>query len=620
MITITKVGSLVKIDGIEGHDNVYESISNFQGARMSADGTQLSLQIGEVNIGFKDLSNFTIGGTVPTNAATVQSALATVFPSAAPATALPTETVATYAAMTTFISSDPTTKRDFFITADETNLINGVAQPTRYSYNGTRANRLGYFSAYQDNIRMAYLGNSDQRKSLALAQKIYADTRAGEFIESWTNFTSWSSGTALQISGGKVYSVGQGGNSGINHAFALTSSETLRFVVNLNLVANLSSGGVIIGVSSDTAGGAFTNAATKVKGIYFQAAQISAYDMGAITVLTTGTASLSGLFTITVIVDLVNISVVAVSSDGTKEYRCKFPRSVFSVNNIAIFNSDSRQLTGHNIGMVAAVKGVTTISPRTGIEDQTRISHWTTVTANSQTCGIKVECPSSYDPRIAYPLAICFHGNGSDENHFFDNANGKVVADALLAAGYIVLTAAYTPNSSTWGAQPGLDVYYQAYKFARDNYSIGPVVLYANSMGGIESLLTLAEKRIPGVVAWVGTSPTCNLAACYTEGAGQFTGVINTAYSISGGNYATQTVGHDPMLKSGDAFRGVPMLFLAATDDTAVLKSSNTDLFSALVTPFAQTVTVVSTTGGHSFSFSPYTSQIVAFFNTYIAG
>jgi lysophospholipase L1-like esterase len=121
MITITKVGSLVKIDGIEGHDNVYESISNFQGARMSADGTQLALQIGEVNIDYKPLANFTIGGTVPTNAATVQTALATVFPSAAPATALPTEYPATYAAMQTSITADPTTKRDFFVTADETN-------------------------------------------------------------------------------------------------------------------------------------------------------------------------------------------------------------------------------------------------------------------------------------------------------------------------------------------------------------------------------------------------------------------------------------------------------------------------------------------------------------------
>jgi hypothetical protein len=135
MITITKVGSLVKIDGIEGHDNVYESISNFQGARMSTDGTQLSLQIGEVNIGFKDLSQFTIGGTVPTNAATVQTALQAVFPSAAPATALPTETVATYSAMQTSITSDPTTKRDFFVSADETN--GGAA--IKYSYNGSKA-------------------------------------------------------------------------------------------------------------------------------------------------------------------------------------------------------------------------------------------------------------------------------------------------------------------------------------------------------------------------------------------------------------------------------------------------------------------------------------------------
>jgi lysophospholipase L1-like esterase len=138
MITITKVGSLVKIDGIDGHDNVYESISNFQGARMSTDGTQLSLQIGEVNIGFKDLSQFTIGGTVPTNAATVQTALQAVFPSAAPATALPTETVATYSAMQTSITADPLTKRDFFVSADEKN----GSESSIYKYDGTSANRL----------------------------------------------------------------------------------------------------------------------------------------------------------------------------------------------------------------------------------------------------------------------------------------------------------------------------------------------------------------------------------------------------------------------------------------------------------------------------------------------
>jgi lysophospholipase L1-like esterase len=52
----------------------------------------------------------------------------------APTSALPTEYPATYAAMQASITSDPTTKRDFFVSADETN--GGVK--TQYTYNGTK--------------------------------------------------------------------------------------------------------------------------------------------------------------------------------------------------------------------------------------------------------------------------------------------------------------------------------------------------------------------------------------------------------------------------------------------------------------------------------------------------
>jgi hypothetical protein len=140
MITITKVGSLVKIDGFDGKDNIYESITDFKGSRMSPDKTQLSFEIAEIKIPLTPLGSFTINGVVPTDEATVKTALATVFPSAAPATALPTETVATYSAMQTSITADPSTKRDFFVSADETN--GGVY--TEYSYNGTEARELPY--------------------------------------------------------------------------------------------------------------------------------------------------------------------------------------------------------------------------------------------------------------------------------------------------------------------------------------------------------------------------------------------------------------------------------------------------------------------------------------------
>jgi lysophospholipase L1-like esterase len=56
----------------------------------------------------------------------------------APTSALPVEYPATYAAMQTSITADPTAKRDFFVSGDETN--GGVA--TRYSYNGTVNSKL----------------------------------------------------------------------------------------------------------------------------------------------------------------------------------------------------------------------------------------------------------------------------------------------------------------------------------------------------------------------------------------------------------------------------------------------------------------------------------------------
>jgi hypothetical protein len=58
---------------------------------------------------------------------------ATDWQPSAPSTALPTATVSTYAAMQASITADPNTKRDFFISADETN----GGEFTRYYYNGT---------------------------------------------------------------------------------------------------------------------------------------------------------------------------------------------------------------------------------------------------------------------------------------------------------------------------------------------------------------------------------------------------------------------------------------------------------------------------------------------------
>jgi hypothetical protein len=216
MITITKVGSLVKIDGIEGKDNVYESISNFQGARISDDGTQLKLQIGEVSIDYKPFANFTIGGVVPTNAATVQSALATVFPSAAPGTALPTETVATYSAMTASIASDSTTKRDFFVSADETNEANRGGF-SKYYYNGTTATRLATKSDI-DRITVPGLPNSSPLNNVWAGSQYELNQ-----IKSYLGTTLFWPGTVRYVS-----------NSGNDSHDGLTPQTAWKTVAKVN--------------------------------------------------------------------------------------------------------------------------------------------------------------------------------------------------------------------------------------------------------------------------------------------------------------------------------------------------------------------------------------------------
>lgn len=435
------------------------------------------------------------------------------------------------------------------------------------------------------------------------------------FGESWTSLDSWSSGTFSQISSGRLYSNGSGGSAGANHSFA-TRGGKFRAVFNLQTVSGLTSGGLVIGVSKSAPGSAAPAGASAARGMYFRA-DVAVMDDGTVTSIS-GSSVPAGTVNWLVVVasDGAFLTITARTVDGTSEYRTKWAvdNVNFPVNNIYVFNSDSRQINGHSIGAIGARSGYVTYTPRAGIEDIAATATWTSANGKA----IRVVLPASYDSRKPSPLAIMFHGNGSDETHWQTNANGKVVADALTAAGYIVLSAANTANTSTWGAQAGLDAYYEAYGWAVSNLNFGPIVLYANSMGGIESLLTLADSRLPTVYAWCGTSPAADLAKNYANAT--LTSTINTAYGIDGSHlYAAQTAGHDPMLMAGNAFRGVPMLFLAASDDVTVPKADNTDPMAAKVTPYAASVQVIPTTGGHSFDFSPYTGTIVDFFNAAIA-
>lgn len=466
--------------------------------------------------------------------------------------------------------------------------------------------------AWRDAQRMLDLGRANRDRSSALAAAAYTDTRASQFVETWANLSAWASGAApVQVSTGRLYGSTGGATAGINHALNLLPGQSCRIATT---VFSNSSANVLIGIGSDTAGGTFTSGGTAMKGLAFHAVAsgVRQIDNGTESALSNTTALVTGLYTVTIWIDANWYTIVAVSPDGTQEYRTRWARGSITPNNLSIYNGDAAALSGKYIGPISIVYGPpATASPRsvtTGttvnpIEGNTRSVIWA---QNPNASGwIRVALPKTYDSRVPVPWALMWHGSGSDETHWADNANGKVVANALLAAGIAVI--GFSSSTTTpWGAQVELDAGYGAYTWARDNFNLGPGVFYANSMGSISALLALANRRVPGVMAYVGTSPTFDLANNYANAS--FTAAIDTAYGISGGNYAAQTAGHDPALMAGSVFRGVPLLVLAASDDVTVNPTANAAALVTKLGPYApEALAKVDNTGGHSFDLTPFT-------------
>lgn len=468
--------------------------------------------------------------------------------------------------------------------------------------------------------QMNFKAFQDSLLSVTNSKAGYDDTNSSIFTESWANLTAWSPTAAngTQVSAGNLYGGSvPGAGSGMNHSFALAAGDNMRAVFPVTILGGAGTGGIIIGVSSASAGTAPASGAGDAFGIYLYSSAASIQQMsGGVATATIENPTLSaGNYICTVTVDPIYISVSATKTDGTVEAAVRRLRSGFSINNVFVFNSDSRGLTGSYVGAGAVRKGLQTITPRTFGEGQAKTIQWT---GDGSTYSARIFLPPGYDSRIPSPLVICWHGNGTDETSWSTNGNYSSIQKALVAAGYIVLSVCGTGQAYSWGNTAATAAYYKAYQFVRNNYAIGAVVWFANSMGGIESLNALSENLIP-CAAWAATSPTFNLLTNYQNS--MFTSVISTSYGIAsdGSNYGSTTNGRDPNIMHPSAFRGVPMWLACAVDDTAVPKLQNGDLLENSVSDTAIEINKIAVaSGGHSFSISPYTSQIVNFFNKYI--
>lgn len=219
-----------------------------------------------------------------------------------------------------------------------------------------------------------------------------------------------------------------------------------------------------------------------------------------------------------------------------------------------------------------------------------------------------------YSAGTATPLLMYHSGMSEDEGGLLDDVLKAGVVEALLDAGYICCGVDADDN---WGNQAGCDYYTDLYYSADLYYNISYTLFLSQSMGGLTGLLSLSQNKIPGVIAWAGIYPACNLTAI--NAAGTFTSSIATAYDCDSGSFAYKTYGHDPCLKWGKAFRGVPMRFYASAGDTSINKSSNADYFQALISTSCSESVIQVCTGNHGDPSHFQPTDLVAFYERALA-
>lgn len=448
--------------------------------------------------------------------------------------------------------------------------------------------------AHLNRSRLATKAAYDAARSNGYAQA--AAAKVTRFVEQWSNLSQWALvAGSVQVSGGKLYGVAGGG--GANHAFRVAPGATARVVFKVNIVAG-GGGGVMIGFNREAVGAAPTAGGPRTRGIFIQHAADGAIQVLPCDDFTFGSAVLTGIsastLLVTFTVDENYQSVSVTSATGAKMWAGHWLRNDATrpINNLTILMNDSRGLAGSSIEPITEATiggvGMAFVSGDIITPQDSATMHY----GSDNNDNFLIMCPPGYDSRRPTPAVLMFHGAGANVHGWYTAANEKAVALAYLDAGFIVI-AGCDASTSTWGNDQGKAAYLHAYQYARDHYNISSWCIYAVSMGGIESLNILSDDKIPGIAAWVGTVPAFDLAALH---AGLYTASIDAAY---GGDYATNSVGHDPALMDPWQFRGIPMLVLRATDDTFVTPAANS---TALIAAVAETndVTVLNVTGGHN--------------------
>jgi hypothetical protein len=454
---------------------------------------------------------------------------------------------------------------------------------------------------------------SNSLSSVAASRIAYED--GASVVSRWADLAGWQA-TDLQVSGGKAYRITTAPTfpSAVAPLPAGTGAARIRATITLPSIGT-GAGLSMIGFWTGAVDVPPSASPTALWGIGIKETGVPFYWAGSANAATNlGAALAPGDYYVTAVQAEGKLSLVLNNADGSIERRIWFTAK--AVTGVGLYTSDTRVLSGIGIGAVSARVGTVSAAAgqRAAIEGLSPSPQWYQSATNAQ--NMRIALPTNWDSRKPVPLVLYSHANNGTELDPLvapTTPGPLTLTTALMANGYAV--ASSNQHGNNWGSPDAVADMVVMYDEFRRNYPLGPVLILAQSMGGVAALSTIAQKKIPGVRGFYGIFPVTNLRDIYNRNA-TYAGQIRTAFGIAadGSDYATKTAGYDPVLRGGADYAGVPMRLHHSAADLVVPKAPHADALAALVAPYVPESDVIATTGNHGDSTNFDTADMLAFF------
>jgi pimeloyl-ACP methyl ester carboxylesterase len=222
----------------------------------------------------------------------------------------------------------------------------------------------------------------------------------------------------------------------------------------------------------------------------------------------------------------------------------------------------------------------------------------------------------------AVPVVMAAHGFEDDNATWLDKTETRPLRDALLGAGYVVVSPYY---EATFGNADGQSRMRRSWQYVADLWRLSGTVLFGFSMGGGASAVALHEHTLPDVAGAFLTAPLLDWAdvdqtvdSAFTERASEG---LFAAYDASDHEeFVANSAAVDPMRQPASAYAGIRVLLRSSPEDEAIDETTNAQQWASLVGPAAAELVETEASGQHGSQshFGP-PDQVVAFFDRAIA-